>query len=383
MAFPYAVIVLLVMLVLGLLFVEIGLNSAKLAYSDYHYKQAQYLADAAVNHALWMMSSSPEGLDGINTQLAVTAAEAQAGVTRTYNSPSIGGGTDGWYQFRAVAPHKGLAGTAEIHALGTAPGGIRDDLLVVIKTPVTPVSQCFDYAIFSDHNLINNNVLTVQGHPELGGRGVYANGYINTTNTTTVYGPIRATSTIGALSKITQVPTTAGLYPMCAKEPMPIIDLAQYRAIADEVWGNGGTVAFSGKMAPFGTPQDPQIIYVDGVLKISGPLTGCGIIVASGGITITGTVSYGTAGSSWAMMTSGPFNLTNKCTVVGLLYAHNPAGTALFKATGEFTLTGSLVADTITLTNKFGVTWDPSVTQLGNLPGDGTGQPEIVFWERV
>jgi hypothetical protein len=392
MSFMYATIVLGAMLVLGLIFLQIGLNSAKWAYSHYRDQQALSLAEAAVDRASWMIQASPQGDSGINTQLAVTEAEAAAGVVRTFNSPTWTLGT-GSYSFVARSPHKGIYGTTEIRAAGTAKGGNCEEVLVVLHPEVPPPTgsdtipaACFNYAMFSDHNLTVKGSPQVLAHSDTGGTGLYANGNIQFSGTAAeVQGPICATGTISG--SCTQVPADAGRFQGVPRVPMPELDLNHYRSIADVKYTTSGYQSFtSGYDGSAGTYADPKIIFVDGKVKIAGQFTGVGMIVSNSEIKVTGNVTYG-ANSSWAFMTSGAFTVAGTAQIHGMIYCHNATGTAEFTGNGTPNIFGGVVADLITITGSYTTEWDGPATNIAELPGTAhrgrAPTVETLFWERI
>ncbi|MBM3476973.1 MAG: hypothetical protein FJX75_27195 [Armatimonadetes bacterium] len=393
MSFMYATVVLGAMLVLGLIFLQIGLNSAKWAYGHYRDQQALSLAEAGVDRACWMIEASPEGDSGINTQLSLTEAEAAAGIVRTFTSPTWTLGT-GSYSFVAKSPHKGIYGTTEIRATGTAKGGGREEVLVVLNPQVPPPTgedtipaACFNYAMFSDHNLNINGSPQVLAHAESGGSGLYANGNIRFNGTAaTVQGPICATGTISG--SCTQIPADAGRFQGVPRVPMPEIDLNHYKSIADLKYTTSGWQSFtSGYDGSAGTYADPKIIFVDGKVKIAGQFTGVGMIVSNSEIKVTGNVTYGAPGSSWAFVTSGAFTVAGTAQIHGLIYCHNATGTAEFTGNGTPNIFGGVVADLITITGNYTTEWDGPATDIDELPGTGhrSRAPVVdtLFWERI
>jgi cytoskeletal protein CcmA (bactofilin family) len=395
-SFCYALITLTVMLTLGMVFVEIGLNSAKWAYSHYRDSQAFYLSEAALDRATWMMQQSASGEDNINTALTLSDADAQAGVTKTYTSADFTVG-DGTCRFTAVAPYQRIPRTVQITATGITPGGMRKDVLKVVRADTNGGSgnvlpaPCFAYGVFSDHNMTMTGNPTVKGHPENGGSGLYSNGNLSLTGNPTIYGPVSATGTITVTGNFNQIPSNAGRNAHCPRLAMPTIDLAHYQSIADEVWGTGGTVSMSGNIsAPLGTLEHPKIIYVNGTLKLTGNVTmsGIGIIVASKGVTVTGNVTYGSPGNdAWGFATAGSFKITGNAQVYGSIYCHNATGDADFTATGNANVYGSIAADVVTFTGNYMVEWNAASRGLANMPGSTVqnGPPSVasLVWKRL
>jgi hypothetical protein len=391
-SFVYAIVALGAMLILGLTFLQVGLNSAKWAYGHYRDQQAFALAESAIDHAIWMMQASVEGDGGINTALDVSMTEAAAGIQQTFTSETWTLPT-GAYRFVAKAPYKGIYGTAEVRGTGIDQNGHIAEVCTVL-TPTYPdpggsdrvPPACFQHAMFSDHNLLVNGSPQILGHPEVGGAGLYANGNITFTGTSSViYGPISATGTITGTT--TQVPATAGRYENAPRESMPTIDLAYFKSIADVMY-TGDPVKFtSGYDASAGTYDDPVIIFVDGTAQVAGNFTGVGVIVATDGIDVTGSVTYGAPGSSWAFVTAGNFTTKGATQIHGLIYCHNATGTADFIGTGTPNIYGGVIADVITINGNYITEWDADPLQIAELPGMARlYYPPVVdtlYWERM
>ena len=157
-SFCYAMVVFTAMMALGGIFMQVGANAVRSTYSRYKHKQALFLAESAVDRALWMINASAAGIDNVNNTLAITQAEIDQGFTKSYTSP-MWELADGQYQFTAIAPHNGVAGTVEIQGVGLSREGSREDVLAVVRKDTVDgaggfvAPDCFKYVLFSDHNL--------------------------------------------------------------------------------------------------------------------------------------------------------------------------------------------------------------------------------------
>lgn len=117
-------------------------------------------------------------------------------------------------------------------------------------------------------------------------------------------------------------------------------------------------------------------------MKISGNVTGCGIIVSTHGFEVTGTIQYSDEGGALAMLTTGNFKLAGTADVVGLIYAHNVTSTAEFTGIGTPTVHGAVVADVVTFSGTLDVIWDPRLKNVTGLPGS-EGQIDVLSWEHL
>lgn len=387
-SFCYTLIVLSAMLILGAVFLHIGLNSAQWAYGHYRQQQSLFLAEAALDRAIWMMEASSAGTDGINAALEVSDAEAAAGVTRTYESP-VWQLASGSYQFVATAPHKRIPGTVALRARGVSlRNGVTEGVFAVLRPERANEfdlfnytnANCFGYAMLSDHNL------TVNGNPIVHG-GLHANGDIHFNGAAAeVYGPISGINVYGV---VTQIPSDAGLLQRdtgWVPVGMPPIKLAHYEEVAAEVHQGGWINFTNGHSSPSYDPTSPKIIYCDGKVKLAGNFDGVGIIVSNKGFEVTGNVTYGAPGSSWAFVTTGDFKVAGTSQIHGGIYCHNINGEAQFIGYGTPNIFGCVVSDVITITGDYIVDWDGSIKDIYDLPGmlEDLGPPvvDIVAWER-
>jgi hypothetical protein len=388
LSFCYTLIVLSAMLILGAVFLHIGLNSAKWAYSHYRQQQSLFLAEAAIDRAIWMMEANSEGTDGINVALDVSAAEAAAGVTRTYESP-VWQLASGSYKFVATSPHKRIPGTVEIRAQGTSRRNsmtegvfavLRPERASELDTYTYTNASCFGYAMLSDHNLVINGNPTVHG-------GLHANGDLHFNGTAAeVYGPVSALNVYGTF---TQIPEDAGLLQRetgWAPVSMPKIDLPHYEAVADEIHQGGWILFNNGLSSPSWDPADPKIIFADGKVKLAGNFDGVGMIVSTKGFEVTGNVTYASPGSTWAFVTTGDFKVAGTAQINGGIYCHNISGTAEFIGHGTPNIFGCVVSDVIQVTGDYMIDSDNTIRDVYDLPGmmEDFGPPvvDILAWER-
>jgi len=390
LSFCYTLIVLSAMLILGAVFLHIGLNSAKWAYGHYRQQQSLFLAEAAVDRAIWMMEHDQAGIGGINVALEVSDAEAAAGVTRTFESP-VWDLASGSYQFIATAPYKQIPGTVSIRAKGTSRRNsiqegvfavLRPEKFIDIGLDTFSNAPCFDYAMFSDHNLM------VKGNPIVIG-DLFADGNITFKGVASeVRGDIYCT---GAVHGTTSQPTGGGIFEGAGFDvEMPTITIADYEDNADEIHVGSWVNFTNGHSSPSFDPADPQVIFIRGTAKLAGNWDGCGIMVSTEGFKVTGNVNYGSPGSTWAFLTTGDFTIAGTTQVQGGIYCHNAedplTDPATFVGNGTPNIFGCVVADVITVEGDYMVEADAAVSTLYDLPGMtcNTGPPvvDIVAWER-
>lgn len=167
--FVFAVIALAVLLILGSTFIQMGIHDVRNAGVYKRQVQTQQLAEAALDRCIWMMQQDAGGTDQINNKLQNYGH---------YTSPLWVTNEGASYGFDAVAPYNGMASTVLLDTQGIAANGETEQLRIVLKYMPTQ-SPVFGHALYSDHNLTVGGDTVVDGHPELGGAGIYANGNVD------------------------------------------------------------------------------------------------------------------------------------------------------------------------------------------------------------
>jgi hypothetical protein len=364
-AFVVAIIALAVMLLLGLVFVQAGTTSAVNAGRQRDAAVALMLADAAVDFAAWAAADVYETSHWLGP-------DSTTAVSYTSAVHQVAGGT---FQFHATGPYNGVPGLYAVTSTGTTTNGRRQEIFAVMKI-LPKISAVFDYAVFSDHNLRISGDTIVDGNAGEGGQGIHANGNIKFIGESyEVIGNCTATGKID-----NPVCVTGTVEPYGSRIAMPEIDLERYEADADIVYD--GDVSLNNVDFGLGTIDDPQIIFVDGVVSLSGNVTGYGTIVSTKGFRVTGTIAYEDGDSALAMLTTGDFRLSGTADIVGLIYAHNVTSEAEFVGVGTPTVHGAIVADVVSINGTLDVTWDPRLKNIVGLPGS-EGQIDVVSWERL
>ncbi|MFQ6131377.1 MAG: hypothetical protein ACE5R4_05020, partial [Armatimonadota bacterium] len=294
---------------------------------------------------------------------------------------------------------------------GRAANGQRERVRAVLRY-MPFKSAVFGHALFSDHNLTMTGTVFVDGNPECvcskghevypplpkgslcpignpppvpdpppnpdeviveeGGEGIYSTGNITFDGTPDVIGNVRSTGSIeGSVNQ-----SMGALYPHGGKLTFPEIDLAWYESNADEILVGDTTI--SGGV--LGTWDDPKIIFVDGLVKLSGQFTGVGTIVSTQGFRVTGTVDYADPGSGLALLTTGDFRIMGTADVYGLVYAHNVINEVEFTGAGTARVFGAVAADMITTRGTLDVIYDRRLKNIAGLPGS-EGQVDLLSWE--
>ncbi|MGD8239030.1 MAG: hypothetical protein PVH68_10790 [Armatimonadota bacterium] len=366
-AFVFAIIALAVLLILGATFVQMGIHDVRNAGVYKRQVQTQQLAEAALDRCVWMMQQEASGADQINNKLNNYGH---------YYSPTWVTNEGASYSFQASAPYNGIANTVLLETQGRAANGEIEELRIVLKY-LPSQSEVFGHALYSNHNLRVGGATFIDGHPELGGAGVYANGNIQFIgNTTTTIGDIHATGSIKGSTN--QQPPEAVQVEYARQIGMPEIDIEWFRANCDTYYG--ADVSLTG--GTLGDWDDPHIVFVDGLCSISGTFEGVGTIVTTEGFKVTGDIEYADGDSALAMLTIGDFLIAGTVTVRGLIYAHSVLDDASFSGTGTPTIIGGVCADVIDVSGTINVEWDPRLKDIKALPGF-RGQVQTLSWERL
>ncbi len=377
--FAYALMALVVMLLLGLTFLQIGMTARHNAYSHKGDTQAFMLAEAAVDHAVWLMSGFSDG-DATHDDIDLALGSGTLGAPATYESTAYELNR-GRYFFGVTHPHGGMQDAALIEASGISRTGEQERIRVVARyLHEDAVSPVFGHALFSDHNMTLTGNLTIDGQPDQGGGGVHANGNVSIVGNPTVIGNVSATGTV---SPVGNVHISEGeVRPFSEYIAMPEIEADWYRDHASESYT--GSATFNGNLCDAGTVEIPKIIFVDGTCKINGNITGVGTIVCTGDVTINGNALYSSPSSLMAVISLGKVKINGNCHVNGLIYAHNVDNTATILVNGNSSILGAVVGDTLTGNGNMNVTFDPNLRNLRPLPGfDGARQVDILSWERI
>ena len=375
--FVYALVTLMVMLILGLTFMQIGMTSRHNAYKHRGDTQAFMLAEAGVDHAAWLISTLSAG-DATHETLAaqMDAANVASPMTYTSGAYEMNGGR---YFFTVAYPYNGMADAALVDATGISKTGEEERLRTVqhllVEDAVSPV---FDHAMFSDHNLTLTGNLTVDGKPDQGGKGAHANGNVTMNGDPTVIGDVSATGTITPAGNPN---ITGAIRAFAERLAMPEIDFAWYEENADQVVN--GDLNLNGNICDGGTPEDPKIIFVTGNARLNGNVSGCGLIVCLGNVTINGNMSYSSDSSLLATLSRGQVKVNGNCNVAGLIYAHNVDSTSTIMTSGNAYIFGAVIGDTLTGHGNLRIEFDPRLANMGDLPGlNGDVQVDVVSWER-
>lgn len=379
LALVLAIVALLVLITLGLIFVRIGTVSIHNAAVYEDRALALNLAESGVDECIWMMMQSMNGVDNINIKLhrdkPLTAASYGPVQPRQLQRGSY------WFEVSKPAYDEAgtpIADTVEIHGYGRTIRGTVEEVRCIGKWLPT-IAATFGHALFSGHDLSIGGSSYIDGRPEVGGQGMYADGNIIVKGNN-----VASRGDVSATGIITSGYTTEDgeIKPLSGQIPMPQINLAYFESIADVIIDGDATFNSSDAWGGGGTIDDPKVIFVKGYVRMNGTFDGCGIIVATDGFRVNGNITYKDPGNALAMLTPSTFEIMGTAEVQGLIYAHSVTAEATFVGKGTADITGGVVADVIDVNGDLNVTYDPRLKNIAGLPGS-EGQVDVISWEQL
>jgi len=243
--------------------------------------------------------------------------------------------------------------TMLITATGTTTGDRR-----IVKR-VTLGLLPYRYALCENGNLVcDRNVTCVSGSG-----GIRANGSINMTNASTFINTgAWATGSINASGTVTP------RYPNSPPVAFPNINYDYYGSIATQVYSGNRTfygLDYSGRTA---------LILVNGNVDISGYYSGACTMVATGDITVSGSLYPANSASYLALITTGSISITGTAGWVdAVLYAHAPGGSGRIRIRRSTTVNGTMAADDYVFESSFSMarysSFDLALMRQLRLPG--------------
>ena len=358
--FLLSVVALTVLLLLGTSLMQTAANGLGRA-SDYNRRsEALSLAESGVDMALAKLY---ENYDGAGDTLESTG---------TYSdSFSL---ADGSVSYSIAAPYNGIANTCLVDAQATTWAN-RSARIRTVAYYVIDSSRVFEGAIFCDTPLTLNGSGGVYPDEDGEGGDIYANGNITfngTSFTMTADASLYSTGTINWIPP--DVPATS-VHQYVAPLEMPIIDLDYYESIATQIY-TGNTTFSNANMENL-----TGVIFVKGNVNISGSYTGQAVIVATGKIQVTGSVTTEHLDTdTLALISPKSIKIAGNSTVHGLVYSHSVLEDAETTLSGNITLYGAVCGDLVRSNGGIEVYYRDVWKNLP-LPGEGKTQWAPISWE--
>jgi len=358
--FILAMVALVVLLILGTSLVQMAVQGLGTASNDRRELEGLSLAESGVDMAITKLY---EDYDGIN-------ATIDGGGPYT-DSFSLAQGN---VTYTVIAPYSGIPDTCLITSDATTWTN-RHVRVRVVASYQRDVSRVFEGAIFSNSPLVLNGSGAVYPDATATGGDIYANGDITFNGTSFKMSKEGSIYTTGRTNWVpVDVPATH-VHQRIAPVAMPVIDPSYYEAIATTVYN--GRITFSNS----NMQNLSGVIFVKGDVKIAGNYSGQAIIVATGKIQITGSVTTSNpATDTLALISPKAVAVTGNPTVHGLVYAHSVLADASIDLKGNIEVHGAVVSDVVTTNGSITVTYSDVWKGLP-LPGVGKQQWAPVSWE--
>ena len=358
--FLLSVVALTVLLLLGTSLMQTAANGLGRA-SDYNRRsEALSLAESGVDMALAKLY---ENYDGAGDTLESTG---------TYSdSFSL---ADGSVSYSIAAPYNGIANTCLVDAQATTWAN-RSARIRTVAYYVIDSSRVFEGAIFCDTPLTLNGSGGVYPDEDGEGGDIYANGNITFNGTSFTMTPDASLYSTGTINWIPpDVPATS-VHQYVAPLEMPIIDLDYYESIATQIY-TGNTTFSNANMENL-----TGVIFVKGNVNISGSYTGQAVIVATGKIQVTGSVTTEHLDTdTLALISPKSIKIAGNSTVHGLVYSHSVLEDAETTLSGNITLYGAVCGDLVRSNGGIEVYYRDVWKNLP-LPGEGKTQWAPISWE--
>ena len=358
--FLLSVVALTVLLLLGTSLMQTAANGLGRA-SDYNRRsEALSLAEAGVDMALAKLY---ENYDGAGDTLESTG---------TYSdSFSL---ADGSVSYSIAAPYNGIANTCLVDAQATTWAN-RSARIRTVAYYVIDSSRVFEGAIFCDTPLTLNGSGGVYPDEDGEGGDIYANGNITfngTSFTMTADASLYSTGTINWIPP--DVPATS-VHQYVAPLEMPIIDLDYYESLATTIY-TGNTTFSNANMENL-----TGVIFVKGNVTISGNYSGQAMIVATGKIQVTGSVTTEHLDTdTLALISPKSIKIAGNSTIHGLVYSHSVLEDAATTLSGDITVYGAICGDLVRSNGGIEVYYRDVWKNLP-LPGEGKTQWAPISWE--
>jgi hypothetical protein len=340
---------LVLLLGLGVTFVEMSIQELTRASREKKETQALALAEAGLDYGAWHLYN-----------------EAPTSYPFTLTRSDLGEGS-----FSAVVDHyvdadgNPVANAVEIVSTGTSQG-FTSEVKAIGHYAVSPGpnSPVFDSALFS------NADLTLKGTADING-SVRTNGNMSLQGTPNVTQDATAVGWIKDPKGGVQGTKT----PSAARMTFPVVDTQYYRGNATHSYASSQTFS--------GTIELDGITFVDGDVNISGQVSGKGVIVATGTVHVNGNVTRTNGDDDeFALISTTGIRINGTCDIEGTLYAHSVSDSAITIGNGTATVLGAIVSDVITVNGTLNVTYkEPTVP----LPGAQSApiQVDLVSWRRL
>lgn len=265
----------------------------------------------------------------------------------------------------------GLTKGRLITSIGTF-GGSTDTIRVVVQLPEAEGSSAappfLDYAVFTGNNLtMNGNVTITDDNNNNWNANIHTNADFQMNGNNTINGFLTYVNNAHSNPawKINNIspnvnPNNDPAYKKISTIDLPDYDPDDYKHLATQTYNNN--VNLSGNRS-LGTKENPEIIYVNGDLSLSGNITGYGMFLVKGNININGNVSVlslDPKGNNLGLYVKGDVNINGNVNVKAQIYSNSNANlSGNVKIYGGVTTKG-----TVNFNGNVGIYYRPVTSSL-------------------
>lgn len=310
-----------------------NLNASDNAVEDFEINQARNLARSGVEYAISQLAQDSTWSGGY-TNSDVSGGSLTVDVERT----------------RAMYPNGPDAGLNNAR-LVTATGTILDvpfTIRAIVEIPSEYIRPPgLGYGIFSDQSMdLSGNVsVSDYNNPRLNSN-VHTNSNLTFGGSTSVkgYGTYSVDCPSGSTDAVKyfqpNVDKGGDVVRQSAPVAIPEIDPTRWESIATRKFYSSTKI--NGSMS-LGTRENPEIIYVRGNLDLNGQMTGYGVFLVTGDITINGGASVTNldpSGNNLGIVVGGNAKINGTSDIMATLLIKGDA-----KITGTTRIVGSIIAE--------------------------------------
>lgn len=340
-----AIAFLVLILALGGVMVQQAIYELGVASRAKKETRAFNLAEAGIDYAAWQLYNNPSTI-----------------LPATWSRSDLEGGS-----FTVSADRDpDTADAIVLLSTGTSQGWTSEVKVVgvFLETGGGGQNAVFDYALFSDADLLMSGSFSIVGDAHTNGNatvrgGVELNGDLSASGSVAVQGnPDIEGDVVADADRIA----------------MPTIDLEYYR--------NNATYLYTGDYTFSGDTTLDGVVFIEGDAHISGNFSGSGVIVVDGDVHINGNATRDGEGDEFAIVSSGTVRVNGNCRIEGWIYTHNADVPGMFSGNGNADIVGGLAADSVTCTGNMDIEYR---TPTVDLPGSSSAPSQFdgVSWRRL
>jgi hypothetical protein len=346
-------------------------NASENASEDFEGTQARNLAMSGIDLAIARIAADSNWLTGYRNN---SASSGTLNVAVEKTTAMYPGG-----------PNANLKSARLITSVGTVMGESRIVQAIVQIPSLNSLPAGLKYALYSqgDLELIGGQTIRDDNNPAWNAN-IHTNAALKLsgTNTVTGYGEyfsyINSNPAANLLPTFNpNVPTGGAVEYKTPMVPTPTIDPTKWASLATKKYN--GSTTFSGNTV-LGSKSNPEIIYVNGNLTLSGNVSGYGVLLVTGNVFLVGNTTVtgmDPSGNNLGIICGGDAQVTGNVTVSGNFLTKGD-----FLSDGPVTIVGSVAANgRIGVSVKGGLTLryrPPMAGVMGRVWGSMPGRPQVL-----